>query len=813
MIKWLIIILPMLGSINSKFFYAQDIGVVAKLAPNSGCQIGNNLTVTVQIFNFGSAFTSPFDVSYKVNGNTPIDETVNLGTFNPSTSYSHTFATNVDLSIPGSYVMKFYTTLGGDVNNANDTLTLTIVNDPYSVGGTLPADFSVCELGNSGNIDLAGYTGNVIDWEITTDGGGSWSSLSNLTDTESYSNLALNSGYRAIVKSGTCPNDTSTVVNITVDPESIGGNVSGPSSICTPPNAASINLAGQQGGIVDWEISTDGGSTWSNLGDNSNPLNQTNLPLTTSYRAEVQSGVCPSEYSDTLEVIVVSNLNGGDLDPLLDSVCITSNGGTLNLLNSIGNIDHWESSNDLISWSTISNTTTTHSFSNLTDTTYYRVIVSACTTDTSTIAEIIVSEASIAGSITTSIDACEGDDINGLVSTGYFGNNFVWESSLDSVSWSTQGNQNSLNIGGVSSSQYVRFITTSGVCSADTSNVLTINVSSAPSFLSFTAPDSLCISSNLDSIVYSGVNESIVDWIYSEDGGSSWNSFSLNDSILNISPAVSTNYGLLVSSGTCPIDTFFNSVHVSESSIAGLIPTDTMICSSLDSVSITNSGALGSMTWYASSTETGPYTSIGSGNSIEFSTSNYLFVYAQVENEVCPSVNSDTTSISFFPSNYGITGDTLVQQYSPATFEAFGGQTYLWNADPTITDLTLASQTVEISEANSYYVTITDTNGCDYLDSITVNLLDEGLQIATIITPNNDGFNDSWVIKFSDDYGPIKVTVTNAFGQVVYSNDQYLSDWDGEYKGGYLPAGAYYYLVEASNGETFYGTLNILTNE
>lgn len=793
--------------------FSQDIGVVAKLAPNSGCQLGSSLTVTVQVFNFGATFSSPFDVSYKIDANAPVTETVNLGTFNSFSSYSHTFATNADLSITGSYVMKFYTSLAGDVNNTNDTLTITIVNDPTTVGGSLPADFAVCELGNSGTLTLTGYTGSVTDWESSTDGGTTWGSLTNTTDTQPYSNLTQTTAYRAIVKSGSCPQDYSTVVNVNVDPAAIGGNVSGPSTVCASPNSASITLSGFQGSITDWESSTDGGVTWTALGDNSNPLSQTNLTQTTSYRAIVASGTCPSEYSDTLEISVISNVNGGDLSPSLDSVCISGNSGTINLSNQQGIIDHWESSTDLISWNTLANTSTSESYNNLTTTTYYRVIISGCSTDTSTIAQINVNPISDAGSISAVVDACQGDDIN-LSSSSLTGNIFIWESSPDGSTWSTAGTQSTLDLLNIQNSQFVRFIAQSGACLADTTNVLTLNVSSAPSYTSLLTPDSLCISNNIDSIVYTGVNMTVVDWISSTNGGASWSSLAQTDTVLNISPTVSTSYGILVSSGTCPIDTFFNNVVVSPATVAGTIPIDTMVCASVSSIEIVNTGSVGTITWYGASNLSGPYSMISSGNdTINVNSGAYSFIYSELTSGICPTLLTDTMSLGVYSFNYGITGDTAVDQYATTTFEAFGGQTYLWDADPLIIDATSAQQSVEITDPVMFAVTITDSNSCIYRDSISIGLLTTELQIATIITPNNDGFNDAWVIIAPTDYGPIKVTVTNPFGQVVYTNDDYLSDWMGDFGGNSLPNGAYYYIVENENGEAFYGTLNILVNE
>ncbi len=51
-------------------------------------------------------------------------------------------------------------------------------------------------------------------------------------------------------------------------------------------------------------------------------------------------------------------------------------------------------------------------------------------------------------------------------------------------------------------------------------------------------------------------------------------------------------------------------------------------------------------------------------------------------------------------------------------------------------------------------MTVTDFNGCSALSDIVIDYsLTEGcLEIQTIITPNGDGYNDTWIIKNVDLY-------------------------------------------------------------
>ncbi len=68
----------------------------------------------------------------------------------------------------------------------------------------------------------------------------------------------------------------------------------------------------------------------------------------------------------------------------------------------------------------------------------------------------------------------------------------------------------------------------------------------------------------------------------------------------------------------------------------------------------------------------------------------------------------------------------------------------------------------------------------------------------TIITPNNDGMNDQFVIPCfsSGDYPNNEVKIFNQFGDEVFGAKNYRNDWAGTYKGQDLPVGTYYYVIK-----------------
>ncbi|MEK7153340.1 MAG: hypothetical protein AAB834_05300, partial [Patescibacteria group bacterium] len=90
--------------------------------------------------------------------------------------------------------------------------------NPTTVGGTTAGAATRCSGSNSGNITLSGKTGAVQNWEFTTNGGATWTAITNTTTTQAYLNLITTTGYRAVVKSGACLSANSSISYITINP-------------------------------------------------------------------------------------------------------------------------------------------------------------------------------------------------------------------------------------------------------------------------------------------------------------------------------------------------------------------------------------------------------------------------------------------------------------------------------------------------------------------------------------------------------------------------------------------------------------------
>ena len=78
-------------------------------------------------------------------------------------------------------------------------------------------------------------------------------------------------------------------------------------------------------------------------------------------------------------------------------------------------------------------------------------------------------------------------------------------------------------------------------------------------------------------------------------------------------------------------------------------------------------------------------------------------------------------------------------------------------------------------------------------------------RIPDVITPNNDGFNDRFIIERSSN-NKVSLKIFNRWGSIVYTNSDYKNDWDGRSSVGSgqhtLPLGTYYYIVEITSSTT-----------
>jgi gliding motility-associated-like protein len=253
-----------------------------------------------------------------------------------------------------------------------------------SFGGLTSGSASYCAGNNSGFISLNGYIGSIQYWESSEDLV-IWNNIGNPTASQSYNNLTVTTHYRAIVKDGAFPQDTSTVSTVTIFIPADGGSLIGGGTFCNQSGAGLLTITGFTGSIIDWEFSNDGELTWNTIGNTSNTYNFPNTFQNTAYRVIVENiSGCPYDTS-TIEYIVIDSFSDAGMISNDTNVCINSNEGEIVLSGYNGLITNWMSSTDGANFVDFTNTSNVNNFNDLTVTTYYRAIVQndVCPPDTS----------------------------------------------------------------------------------------------------------------------------------------------------------------------------------------------------------------------------------------------------------------------------------------------------------------------------------------------------------------------------------------------------------------------------------------------
>jgi gliding motility-associated-like protein len=136
----------------------------------------------------------------------------------------------------------------------------------------------------------------------------------------------------------------------------------------------------------------------------------------------------------------------------------------------------------------------------------------------------------------------------------------------------------------------------------------------------------------------------------------------------------------------------------------------------------------------------------------------------------------------------------------------------LWTPPLGLNSTTVATPTASPQQTTLYTITVTSADNCESSDDVLVTIL-KPLVIPNVFSPNGDGVNDRWIIKYMEQYPNSSVEIFNRYGAKVFERKGYSSSnaWDGTKNGNPLPIGAYYYVIRINNGkEPLSGIISIV---
>lgn len=133
---------------------------------------------------------------------------------------------------------------------------------------------------------------------------------------------------------------------------------------------------------------------------------------------------------------------------------------------------------------------------------------------------------------------------------------------------------------------------------------------------------------------------------------------------------------------------------------------------------------------------------------------------------------------------------------------ASGGEKYVWSPAASLNNPFVSNPIASPATTTVYHVIVTTALGCFGEDSIAVNvsadLAKNEIQIPNAFTPNGDGLNDCFGVKFLGAISDLKLSVYDRWGNKVFYTTNPNQCWNGRYKDSDLASGVFIYHITAT---------------
>ncbi|MFA9212520.1 MAG: beta strand repeat-containing protein [Candidatus Methylacidiphilales bacterium] len=546
-------------------------------------------------------------------------------------------------------------------------LDLTVI--PKAVKGTLNGNRTICS-GSPTGVVYSGFNGFIEKWRSSVAPFTTWNDFGPSGQITSIPITQTTKFVAITFTDPKCQRGYSDTVTITVNSTTVGGSVTGGSTICSGSTSGLLQLSGNNGNVLNWESSVAPFTTWTTIPNTSNIYTSGALTQTTQFRAVVQNGSCANATSSSTTVTVNSVSVGGTISGSA-SICAGSSGGTLTLSGQNGTITGWEkATSPFTSWTAIANTTNTLSVGVLTDSTKYRAIVQNgnCAAVNSSEASIDVIPASVAGTISGPSNLCLGANPGNLVLTGNIGSISRWESAVAPFTTFTPiaNITNTYSPGALTQTTHFRAVVQSGTCASSTTSSLVINISTSVVGGTVSAPfNTVCNGiAPTQSISLNGFSGTVTSWqLATGSAPYTWSNIAGTANLASFVPtatSVNTLYRALVTSGICGTAVSDSVViNVNAVSIAGTISTTTTSTCLNSNVTLTLNGNNGNIVrWESSLSPFASWSNLSSTNNPYNSNpiTGITQFRAVVKNGVCPEVIANPQTVNITNTNSWIGG-------------------------------------------------------------------------------------------------------------------------------------------------------------
>ncbi|MCU0428705.1 MAG: gliding motility-associated C-terminal domain-containing protein [Cytophagaceae bacterium] len=723
---------------------------------------------------------------------------------------------------------------------ASNTITIStlapmnagsIGNDTTICASAVPAPFKQINPSTGGSGSYA------YQWQSSTT-----SSISGFSDISSanssaYAPGALNATtyFRRIDKdqAGNCPDQTTNVVTVQVQPILSAGTIQGNQTICyqTLPSITIQSVADASGGIPGytyrWEESTDK-LTWGiahGTHSNSTYTPDSALTKTIYYRrivTDASGSSCNSVASNIDSIVVYNQVKQGTFVSSLgnnDTACENTVIRFEEIDNAKGGhpsgfTHQWQISADNgVTWNPASGISTQINYSTppLSPGVFIfrRADMNSCDTvyapNNNSYQYTILPNATVSISLDNPTPSCKNDLVRFTATPVNKGTNPQYRWYIDNVLVSSV-TDTFLERSTFQNNQTIRVELTSDVACAlsnpagSATEVIKIQDQVTPT-ISITNPGAYCVGQHptFNATIQGGGSSPSIQWYLNGLATGITGTMYSNTALVS---GDQVQASLTVGSGLSCMAAGLSDPFYSNLVTLSILPVptpqwltqDTAICEGSSAVLRAQHGS-GTLTW---SRNSNVLTGVSS-SSLETSEAGW---YVLTENNGACSTNTPALQVSVIPIPEVDAGlDQIVLVGSTVSLQGSGGLLSAWTPSAGLSDANNPTASFLASESIELTYTAYDASGtCSNSDQVFIRV-ERPIDVPNAFTPNGDSNNDAWEIKHIESFPNCQIKIFNRWGNLVYQSEGYNEPWKGDNfrNGEVLPSGTYFYVIELNS--------------
>ena len=594
------------------------------------------------------------------NSNAFVNSSVNLSSFaNQSVKLRFRFGSNNTTAGTGWYVdnillkrepvVNIRSTLfdaAGARVSYSDTVTKIVqtVTCTNVAVNAQPNNISACIGTDVSFTVVADGTNPNYQWQVSSDGGNTYTNIAganSATLTLTSVTTALNNNRYKVNISNACPsNATSTAAILTINT---------PANITTQPTAttacvgaaASFTVAATgSANAYQWQVSTDGGATFSDI------TGATGLTFAIPAVSSTQTGYvyrvaitscAPAVLYSSAVILTVSNQASIAAQPTNTPACTGGSVSFSVVASGSALVYQWQVSTDGgITYNNIaganSNSLLLNTVTSSMNNNRYRVFISNdCASNvTSNAGILIVSDPASVTAQPMSMNLCEGSTANFSVTATGTGITYQWQVSTDggntftNIPGATNANLNVTGITASMNNNQYRAVLFSCSSTGLNSNTAQLTVNALANVSSQPADASACVGSNVTFSVASSGSNVDYQWQLSTDGGITYNNIAgatnTTLTLTNVGLSLSNNRYRAIVSNACPSSATSNGavLLVTGNAAISVQPINTTVCAT-QNASFTSTAAGSAYQWQVSTDGGATFTDIAGANTTNLS--------------------------------------------------------------------------------------------------------------------------------------------------------------------------------------------------